>query len=97
MANLKSLQQAVNRTAGKDLAPKGAEASPPPAKPKGAAERQPTRIGQVNISAWLNPDFKAGLRLIQAQKGGNTPLQDLLSEALNDLFRKYNVPTVSDR
>jgi hypothetical protein len=48
----------------------------------------------VNISAWLNADFKSGLRLVQARKGGSAALQDLMAEALNDLFTKYNVPTV---
>jgi thiamine monophosphate synthase len=56
--------------------------------------RQPSRAGQINISAWLNADFKTGLRLVQARKGASSTLQDLMAEALNDLFTKYNVPTV---
>jgi hypothetical protein len=35
----------------------------------------------------------SSFRLIQAQD--NRPLQDLAAEAFNELFRKYNVPTVS--
>jgi hypothetical protein len=42
-----------------------------------------SRTGQVNISAWLHPDFKSSL-------------QNLMAEALNDLFAKYNVPTIRE-
>lgn len=57
-------------------------------------KRQSSRDGQVNVSAWMHPDFKVGLRLVQARKGAKAELQDLLAEALNDLFTKYNVPVV---
>lgn len=49
----------------------------------------------VNISAWLSKDFKTSIRLVQARKLENSSLQYLLGEALNDLFSKYNVPTVT--
>ncbi len=52
----------------------------------------PSREGKVNITAYLVPDYKASLRLIQARTGKS--LQTLISEALNDLFTKYDVPTV---
>jgi hypothetical protein len=42
----------------------------------------------------MNPAFKSSLRLIQAAKGPSCQLQDLMAEAFNDLFDKYNVPTV---
>jgi hypothetical protein len=48
----------------------------------------------VNISAWLDGNYKSSLRLVQARKGANATLQDLLAEALNDLFMKYDVPTI---
>ncbi len=57
-------------------------------------KRPPGRAGQVNISAWMDPNFKSGLRLVQARKGPKCELQHLLAEALNDLFAKYDVPTV---
>jgi hypothetical protein len=52
----------------------------------------PSREGKTNITAYLSPDFKVSLRLIQARTG--VSLQTLVAEALNDLFTKYDVPTV---
>ena len=42
----------------------------------------------------MHPDFKTSLRLVQAAKGPSSTLQDILAEALNDLFAKYNVPAI---
>jgi hypothetical protein len=57
------------------------------------SSRPPSRVGKVAITAWLPPQFMSSFRLIQAKD--NRPLQDLAAEAFNELFRKYNVPTVS--
>ena len=38
--------------------------------------------------------FKNSLRLVQARKVENATLENFLAEALNDLFSKYDVPTV---
>jgi hypothetical protein len=59
----------------------------------------PTRIihkpGEVNISAYFNPEVKAALRHVQAKTGKS--IKSCLAEALQLLFRKYNVPvTVSE-
>lgn len=55
------------------------------------------REGRVNITGYFDPSVKASIRLIQAKHPGRTT-QDLLGEALNDLFAKYNVPqTVGPR
>ena len=61
--------------------PRSAKASPPPAV---------SREGKVNVSAYFPSEVKASLRLVQAKRGGK--VQDLLAEALNLLFAKYNVP-----
>lgn len=61
-----------------------AEAREPLSVP--AASRQ----GKINVSAYFPPEVKASLRLVQAKRGGK--VQDLLAEALNLLFAKYNVP-----
>ena len=42
----------------------------------------------------MDPHFKSGLRLVQARKGPKCEIQELVAEALNDLFAKYDVPTV---
>ncbi len=54
--------------------------------------KAPSREGKTNITAYLSPDYKASLRLIQSKR--NRSLQSLMAEALNDLFTKYDVPTV---
>ncbi len=54
------------------------------------SRRERTRVGKVNISAYFPPEVKSSLRLVQAKRGGK--IQDLLGEALNLLFSKYNVP-----
>ena len=68
-----------------------------PANPTPSTARQPGRAGQVNISAWMDANFKASLRLVQARKGGSASLQDIMAEALNDLFIKYDVPTIRQK
>jgi hypothetical protein len=49
------------------------------------------RAGKVNITGYFAPAVKQ-LRLIQAKHRPESNLQDLLAEALDDLFAKYNVP-----
>lgn len=56
--------------------------------------KAPSREGKIPVTAYLSPDFKRSLRLIQAKDGGS--LQDLIAEALNDLFAKHDVPTVTE-
>ncbi len=62
-------------------------------RPAQSAPRPASRVGKVAITAWLPAQFMSSFRLIQAQE--NRPIQELAAEAFNELFRKYNVPTVS--
>jgi hypothetical protein len=55
--------------------------------------KAPSREGKTNITAYLSPDYKASLRLIQSKH--NRSLQALMAEALNDLFAKYDVPVIA--
>jgi hypothetical protein len=52
----------------------------------------PSRVGKTNLTAYLSTDYKRNMRLIQAKTGRS--LQTLIAEALNDLFAKYDVPTI---
>jgi hypothetical protein len=61
-----------------------------PTAPRAAAEAAASREGKINVSAYFPPEVKSSLRLVQAKRGGK--VQDLLAEALNLLFAKYNVP-----
>ena len=56
-----------------------------------AAGTKPHRVGRVNITGYFDPAVKQSVRLIQ-EKHPDRTVQDLLAEALNDLFSKYNVP-----
>jgi antitoxin-like ribbon-helix-helix protein len=66
-----------------------------PAVATAGAYKAPSRAGKLHISAWLSADYKTSLRAIQMKHPDKT-LQTLLSEALNDLYAKYNVPVVRE-
>lgn len=51
------------------------------------------RETRAHVGAYLDPGFRRSLRMVQAQT--DKDIQELLAEALNDLFRKYNVSVVS--
>ena len=76
-----------------DKAPTDVE--PPQSDPARArTPRSGSRARHINLTVWLAADFKSNLRLVQARQGPGATFQDLLAEALNDLFIKYDVPTV---
>lgn len=54
------------------------------------AARQVHKPGEVNISAYFPAEVKAALRMAQAKTGKN--VKQCLAEALQDFFRKHNVP-----
>ena len=89
---MQMLQQMLEASTGKE--PKRPNPPPPDERPV-SPSRTPSRAGQVNLTVWLDADFKTNLRLVQARKGSSAKLQDIVTEALNDLFVKYDVPTVS--
>ncbi len=99
-SKLQNLQQALKSSAGKATPEKPAPlaSSDPAAKPAPRA-KSASRVGKDYTGAWLNPDFGTSLRLVQIRKrkdadGKKVYLDDILAEALNDLFIKYDVPTV---
>jgi hypothetical protein len=96
MSKMRGLQQALKDTSGKASVQR-----PEPVKVVASTNgRSPSREGKEFTGAWLKADFGTSLRLVQIrkrkdEKGCKVYLDDLLAEALNDLFRKYDVPTVS--
>lgn len=62
--------------------------------PQGTAYKAPSRQGKIHIGAYLHPDFKRSLRLVQAQTGDD--IQKLIARSLNDLFRAHNVPVIDN-
>lgn len=84
------LNKALTKTArgnGKTNAGPNVKNTKPDRQP---SPRTRTRIGKINVSAWLNEDVQYSLRMVQAKGGGK--IQDVIVEALNDIFAKYNVP-----
>ena len=76
--------------------PQPAVAARQPAQPtaEAASYIAPSRTGKTNLTAYLSPDYKRNMRLIQAKTGRS--LQNLIAEALNDLFAKYDVPIIDN-
>ncbi len=70
---------------------KGIDAAPPPERAEALARKETTRQGRVMVSGWLPIEARSSFRLIQA-KHPEKRMQDLVAEAMNDLFAKYNVP-----
>lgn len=99
-SKLQNLQQALKSSSGKAPVekPVSAEASGQAAKPAPKAKSL-SREGKDFTGAWLKSDFGTSLRLVQIRRrkdasGKKVYLDDLIAEALNDLFIKYDVPTV---
>jgi len=85
--------QAALRSSAKGAPPTQADSLKPEFAERLAV--QPSRVGKVNITGYFPPEVKASLRLVQAKRGGT--IQDILAEALNDLFAKYRVPESAPR
>lgn len=103
MPDLKTLQRAASEAAGKRPPAKKPPASArlkrtvaaPALPPHPAPPAFPSRHGKIAFTFHLHPDFKRGLRLLQAQRGQGCTLENLAAEALNELFSKHNLPTVN--
>ena len=87
-----SIAEALSKSArGEDLSKSTVVEKPPRATLGASPPAKPGRVGKVNITGYFDPAVKKSIRLIQAHDPDRT-VQDLLAEALNDLFAKYNVP-----
>ena len=91
-SKMADIQRQLERAAGRAPATTAASPAAPVEAPPPATPKPPSREGKIHIGAYLHPDFKASLRLVQAQTGKD--LQALLGQALNELFRAHNVPVV---
>lgn len=86
--SVSALKAAVAGTAL--VVPKTIAAATPLTHEGGRAWAQPSRVGKTNITGYFPVEVKNSLRQVQILTGRN--FQQLLGEALTDLFRKYNVP-----
>lgn len=85
-----SIQAAVDRKRQQSERPLARVEAEPTQASESSVQVPISREGKVNVSAYFPAEVKASLRLVQAKRGGK--VQDLLAEALNLLFAKYNVP-----
>lgn len=53
----------------------------------------PSRVGKRAVGAHFEPNVQRQLRILAAETDRTT--QDLIGEALNDLFRKYNKSAIA--
>ncbi len=90
MSKVSTLQAQLEKASGKT--PATAEPAAVSQQAGSAAYKAPSREGKTHIGAYLHPDFKRSLRLVQAQTDEDA--QTLIARALNELFRAHNVPVV---
>ena len=62
------------------------------ASPPKSPHFRPSREGKANVTGYFPPAVKKQLRILAADR--DTTIQDLLAEALNDLFAKYGKPEI---
>ena len=92
------LRQAMLSRARPAAAAHNAGAKEPPADLAAPTESRrlhfrPGREGKSNVTAYFPPEVKRQLRLLAAEH--DTTIQNLLAEALNDLFAKNSKPEIA--
>lgn len=95
MSKIQNLQTALNRSTGRTATPERVAVTAAPVAASHGSSRPLSRADLFNLSSWQPKAFKSSLRLVQARRGGDPTIQELMAEALNDLFIKYDVPTVN--
>jgi hypothetical protein len=74
------------------------EVAAPKRQPSGPEEGRgpffrPGREGKSNVTGYFPPEVKKQLRILAAER--STTIQELLAEALNDLFAKHGKPEIA--
>jgi hypothetical protein len=103
MVKMADIQRQLERATGHGaaaapLVPMPVSPLPPneiPVARRSASFKAPSREGKIHIGAYLHPDFKKSLRLVQARTGKD--IQALLADALNELFRVHNAPVIDQK
>ena len=89
------LRRAILDQADRRTAPRTSEA---PAKhaatAPGRRATQPSRAGRISVTGYFAPEVRRQLRRLAAD--GDSTIQALLGEALNDLFAKHGLPEIAD-
>ena len=89
MSNKPSLAEALMPH---DRSPAIAVGEPPPRKIK--TMQAPSRAGKKALIGYFDPEVSKQLKQIVLDRD-RASVQELLREALNDLFQKYKKPTIA--
>jgi hypothetical protein len=98
-----SMAQALSQAAGHSFSRPQAQ----PAKPKledlqavatirrpaAPTAVPPSRVGKKPVTAFFDPEVSRQIKKLGLDQ--DKTMQDLLQEALNDLFRKYDLPPIA--
>ena len=71
------------------FAPKTQSVAPAP-KPEADAQRPPSRRGLKGLTVWVDPAIHLQLRMMALEQGRSS--EDMLREAIGDLFQKHGRP-----
>lgn len=69
------------------------DAQNPPQPRATTSVRRAGRTGKSNVTGYFDPEVKRQLRIMAAEH--DTTIQDLLGEALNELFAKHGKPEIA--
>ena len=93
MAKSSDLRDAMlSQSRGTAAAAPRPEPEGPPAAPGPGVHHRPGRAGKSNVTAYFPPAVKKQLRVLAAER--ETTIQNLVGEALNDLFAKNGLPEI---
>ena len=70
------------------------EAASKPSTPASQPYARPSREGKVAVTGFFDTRVRRQLKIMAAE--GDTTVQALLTEALNDLFAKHGKPEVAE-
>jgi hypothetical protein len=91
-ANLATALQNATRS-GEGAAVAAAVSVAPSAEAPRFVTRTPSRVGKKTVAAHFDPAVSRQLKQIGIERDRST--QDLLREAINDLFTKYGKPPIA--
>ena len=93
MAKRPDLRQALKPRAEVPLPQRAAQQDNATAPTPKSPHFRPSREGKSNVTGYFPPAVKKQLRILAADR--DTTIQDLLAEALNDLFAKHGRPEIA--
>lgn len=93
-SKMEAMKAQMERAAGKVPAAieTSAEVAPTSQAKAAGGSKVMSREGKIHVGAYLHPDFRRSLRLVQAETGEDT--QSIVKRALNEVFRAHNVPVI---